>query len=221
MGDVISADRSADKHYEHSGFSSTITDSYASPSTNPRGITWTGSGVVRVSSDTGTGTETWSITAVNLNSDIGTGVDAILQSLSTRLEADTGNGQGMLIDLLKAIAKYSSDTGVGVDEVIDQFATVLQTETGSEVEAEAELLAMLGESDEGVGADMASILAELADSDLGAGVEWAELLGEFLSDDSGVGTETEAATLVLFVLLKLLQEKGLDIELSQEGVGND
>src|SRR5680860_516120 len=41
MANVISADSNASLHYLHSGFSSTITSSYTSPSTGPRGITWT------------------------------------------------------------------------------------------------------------------------------------------------------------------------------------
>lgn len=42
MDNLISADSGANKHYKHSGFSSTITDSYSSPSTFPHGITWDG-----------------------------------------------------------------------------------------------------------------------------------------------------------------------------------
>jgi len=42
MANVISADSNVDKHYKHSGFSSTISDSYASPSSSPREITWDG-----------------------------------------------------------------------------------------------------------------------------------------------------------------------------------
>jgi hypothetical protein len=42
MANVISADSGADKHYKHSGFSSTILSSYASPSTYPSGICWDG-----------------------------------------------------------------------------------------------------------------------------------------------------------------------------------
>ena len=42
----MSSDYTADKHYLHAGFSATITDSYASPSTGARGITWDGSNVI-------------------------------------------------------------------------------------------------------------------------------------------------------------------------------
>ena len=51
MGNVISADAGTDKHYKHSGFSATITDSYASPSTSPTGITWDGTNVLSADSD--------------------------------------------------------------------------------------------------------------------------------------------------------------------------
>lgn len=50
MANVISTDSNADKHYKHSGFSSTITASYASPGSNPCGITWDGSNVLSTDS---------------------------------------------------------------------------------------------------------------------------------------------------------------------------
>jgi len=51
MGNVISADFDADKHYRHSGFSSTITDSYTSPGIQPWGITWDGDNVISADQD--------------------------------------------------------------------------------------------------------------------------------------------------------------------------
>jgi hypothetical protein len=52
MANVISADGTNYKHYLHSGFSSSISDSYSSPSTAPRGITWDSSNTI--SADSGT-----------------------------------------------------------------------------------------------------------------------------------------------------------------------
>src|SRR5664279_1700724 len=43
---VISADYSADLHYLHDGFSTTVSDSYNSPGSGPIGITWDGSNVM-------------------------------------------------------------------------------------------------------------------------------------------------------------------------------
>lgn len=40
MADIISADASDDKHYRHAAFTATIINSYASPSSDPQGITW-------------------------------------------------------------------------------------------------------------------------------------------------------------------------------------
>ena len=51
MANVISADAEAHKHYRHIGFSSTIADSYDSPSTGPTGITWDGTNVISASPD--------------------------------------------------------------------------------------------------------------------------------------------------------------------------
>jgi len=50
MVNVISADSDVDKHYRHTGFSSTITDSYASPDSYARGITWDGTNVISADS---------------------------------------------------------------------------------------------------------------------------------------------------------------------------
>ena len=49
-GNVISAGGWYDKHYRHSGFSDTITDSYTSPNSYPRGITWDGTNVLSAAS---------------------------------------------------------------------------------------------------------------------------------------------------------------------------
>ena len=46
MTNVISADFDADKHYRHSGFSATISSSYASPAGGPVGLTWDGANVI-------------------------------------------------------------------------------------------------------------------------------------------------------------------------------
>ncbi len=46
MTNVISADRSANKHYLHTGFSASISSSYTSPGAVPRGITWDGTNVI-------------------------------------------------------------------------------------------------------------------------------------------------------------------------------
>src|SRR5664279_2641977 len=54
MANVISAANDTDTHYLHSGFSSTITSSYGSPSTTPFGISWDGNNVI--SADGGTDT---------------------------------------------------------------------------------------------------------------------------------------------------------------------
>ena len=40
---LFSSDRDAAKIYKHDGFSSTILDSFSSPSTSSRGLTWDGS----------------------------------------------------------------------------------------------------------------------------------------------------------------------------------
>lgn len=51
MTNVISAGQAGDKHWLHSGFSDSITSSYASPGTTTRGITWDGTNVISADSD--------------------------------------------------------------------------------------------------------------------------------------------------------------------------
>jgi hypothetical protein len=50
---VLSADSTASKHYKHSGFSATISSSYASPSSTPRGLSWDGTNVLSTDGATG------------------------------------------------------------------------------------------------------------------------------------------------------------------------
>ncbi|MEA3357497.1 MAG: DUF2341 domain-containing protein, partial [Patescibacteria group bacterium] len=69
-----------------------------------------------------------------LEADTGIGADAILNSLSSRLEADTGVGVDALISLLEVIAKYSSDTGVGIYALVDLLAAISSSDTGVGVE---------------------------------------------------------------------------------------
>jgi len=45
-GNVLSADFYTDKIYKHSGFSTTITDSFSSPSTGQVGVGWDGTNVL-------------------------------------------------------------------------------------------------------------------------------------------------------------------------------
>ena len=45
-GNILSTDSSSDKVYKHSGFSTTISDSFSSPSDLPSGVTWDGSNVL-------------------------------------------------------------------------------------------------------------------------------------------------------------------------------
>ena len=51
-GNILSADSSAGRFYKHSGFTSTISDSFSSPSTSPVGSAWDGTNVI--SGDSGT-----------------------------------------------------------------------------------------------------------------------------------------------------------------------
>ena len=46
MGNLISLDTDADKISKHSGFSSTITDSFTTPTTNASGVTWDGTYII-------------------------------------------------------------------------------------------------------------------------------------------------------------------------------
>ena len=51
MANIIYADVVLDKHYKLSGFSDTISDSYASPATFPTGMTWDGTNVLSATND--------------------------------------------------------------------------------------------------------------------------------------------------------------------------
>ncbi len=91
----------------------------------------------------------------------------------------------------------SSDAGSGVDVLSSRFLD--SSDVGTGTDALVELLATILQSDEGTGTDA-----------------WSALLAELTGSDEGTGVETETATLILYLLLKLMQEKELNIELSQE-----
>lgn len=217
MTNVLSAGTFADKHYKHNGFSSSITDSYTSPSTAPTGITW-GEGTIppppvsKTSSDTGAGADAMSVSAAISESDVGSGADvnldvpasllktdtgaglgAISEQLSNRSETDTGTGVDALLELLKFIAKFSSDTGVGVDTILPLLAEIDRSDVGV---GEGKLSSRLfGSSDVGAGTDTISqLLVELIRSEIGAGEDKinSRSLANF---DLGIGMDARLALL--------------------------
>ena len=89
----------------------------------------------------------------------------------------------------------SSDEGIGADAIVEQLAALIEAETGSG--AEEGIIGLSG-SDVGVGADeLANLIASITESDLGS------------------GAETETIVISLYLLLKLLQKKKLNILISQ------
>jgi hypothetical protein len=192
MSNVISADLNTDKHYKHSGFSNSITDSYASPSADPTGITWDGryTSTPKTSSDTGTGADVNLDVPVSiLKTDNGVGLGAISEQLSSRSEADTGAGVDALIELLKTIAKSSSDTGLGADafvavgEILDKWSS----DTGSGIDAKLSLLAEINKSE--VGASVESIYSRsFVNLELGVGIDASVEVIDVLSEE-GVSIE--------------------------------
>jgi hypothetical protein len=169
-------------------------------------------------SDTGSGIDALSdLMAAIANAETGAGVDAILESLASRVESETGVGVDVLVSILKAIAKYSSDTGVGVDAITERLAELIQSDQGAGVEALGSRV--FGSEDEGIGVDAILELA-LAGSDTGIGSdELKALLATIHGSDTGTGVEAQAIDICICLLLKLLQKKGLNIELSQDQKG--
>lgn len=172
-------------------------------------------GVDKFSSDVGVGTDALSnLQAAVVNAETGAGVDSVLESLSSRVELETGVGVDVLLDLLKAIAKYSSDTGVGTDAILECLAEVVQTDQGLGIESLGSRV--FGSQDEGVGVDEILELA-LSGADSGIGSDDLKaLLVAVQESDTGVGKEASAVEIYIYLLLKLLQKKGLKIELAQE-----
>ena len=127
------------------------------------------------------------------SSDVGVGVDAQSELLSSRSEAETGSGVDIKSSLESAVIR--ADLGAGVDAILTSLASRSEAETGSGTDALVSLLKVIAKfgSDTGVGADVASdIIAEIENADVGAGVEAGTVskIINVLSDmDDGVGAE--------------------------------
>ena len=136
------------------------------------------------------------VQAAVINAEVGTGIDALIALIDVKIDSDVGTGIDTLTELLGNLE--DADAGVGVDVV-------------------AAILATLTNCDTGAGADICSnILAELEDSDLGVGMdELADLLAAVQQSDLGSGIETEIRVIWIYLMLKLLQAKKLNISTSQ------
>ena len=211
---VISADDVADRHYKHSGFSSTISDSYASPSSFPMGITWDGRfGVVeKYSSETGVGMESIiEQLASFIEAETGSGIDAEGERKAILIQTETGTGAEEEIVGLK-----DSEVGNGIGAISDLLGELEDSEVGSGIGAISDLLGELEDSEVGSGIGAISdLLGELEDSDLGVGIDsLRSLLAAIDDSDLGSGIETECVW--VYLLLKLLQKKELNVLASQK-----
>ena len=151
------------------------------------------------------------------SSDVGVGADAQADLIASRVEAETGVGVDVLVSILKAIAKYSSDVGVGADALSNLLSEIIQSDQGAGVEALGSRV--FGSEDEGIGLDEILELA-LSGSDTGIGSDKLKaLLATIHGSDTGTGVEAQAIDICICLLLKLLQKKRLNIELSQDQKG--
>lgn len=155
------------------------------------------------------------VQAAVINAEVGMGTDAILAALSSRSQADVGTGIDALIALIDV--KIDSDVGTGIDTLTELLGNLEDADAGVGVDVVAAILATLTNCDTGAGADICSnILAELEDSDLGVGMdELADLLAAVQQSDLGSGIEAEIRVIWIYLMLKLLQAKKLNISTSQ------
>ena len=170
--------------------------------------------IAKYSSDTGIGTDAIvEHLGALIEAEAGSGVEAEGERKATLLQTETGVGAEEGI-----IGLSGSDIGVGMDSLSDLLSNLEDAEIGSGVDAVNEILANLNDADAGSGSEaLSSLLGELASSDLGIGTdELANLIASITESDLGSGIETEIRVIWIYLMLKLLQKKKLNIKLSQE-----
>jgi len=115
------------------------------------------------------------------------------------IESDLGSGADETSSLTAEVE--NADVGIGADAILVSLSSRLETETGIGVDALVSIVNVKFSSDTGVGQDDWAVLAAIKDSDTGEGVE------------------SSIMVVWIYLLLKLLQKKGLSIELSQKKKG--
>ena len=169
--------------------------------------------IEKYSSDTGIGTDAIvEQLAALIETETGSGVEAEDEHKATLLQTETGVGAEEGI-----IGLSGSDVGIGIDSLSDLLCNLEDAEIGSGVDAVNEILASLNDSDTGSGSEaLSSLLGELSNSDVGVGSDsLVNLLAAITESDLGSGIETEIRVIWIYLLLKLLQKKKLNILISQ------
>lgn len=184
------------------------------------------------SSDSGTGVDSLtSLLATLTQSDIGAGVESLGSRILSALENGSGidafsqllanltkSDQGAGVDALVAILNilHKNDTGVGADALTTLLGIITQSDTGAG--AESLRSRAFSALDQGAGADaLSEIIATILKSDSGTGADTlSELIATIIKSDSGTGVETSIKEAYIFLLLKVLHERQVNITLSQE-----
>ena len=166
--------------------------------------------------DTGAGVDTITNFLAEIPaSDLGVGADALIEQIVAIVQSEIGGGSEDAV-----IGLRSADAGGGTDALANFIGLLEWGDAGSGSDALAKLIGRVDEVDSGGGVDAVSdLLIELWSSDLGTSVDTlAALLHGVGESDLGSGSETEIRSICIYLLLKLLQEKGLNMKVSQERV---
>ncbi|MCA1839820.1 MAG: hypothetical protein LC723_05760, partial [Actinobacteria bacterium] len=148
------------------------------------------------SSDTGSGSESQSLTVNLNNSDSGSGTES--QSISVQISSsDSGSGtesQSIVVTL------SSSDSGSGTDGQSVNQGTTNKNDSDSGIGTESQNIAVtFSSSDSGSGTESQSLAVTLSSSDTGAGTDSQSVNTgtQKSSSDSGTGTESQSIAVTL------------------------
>lgn len=136
--------------------------------------------------DTGAGTDTPTLIAVLSSSDTGAGSDTFNVSVPIGPATDTGSGSDVA-SLVAAIP--SSDTGSGSDSITGT-AKVSAADTGAGTDAPILAASLPVQADSGAGTDTSSLQAFPTAADGGTGADGSALVVAASGQDSGTGVDS-------------------------------
>ena len=154
-------------------------------------------------SDTGSGSDTISITVKRTITDSGAGVDtnSLLSQIQTQ---DTGAGTEVL-SVLAQILKQDSGTGLDIISLLAQF-TIQDAGAGSDSVNVAQGIVEKLIFDSGTGTETIALIAQALIQDSGSGAELLSLFVQRVIQDSGAAID--AVDIVAGVVQKLVQDEG-------------
>lgn len=137
--------------------------------------------------DTGSGTDSQSITVAVTQTDTGSGTET--QTIALAM-TDTGSGSD---SQSITVAAAQTDSGTGTDSQVTS-AALTQTDTGSGADAQS-IAVSFAQSDTGSGADSTSIAVAIGQTDTGGGTETQSISLAQTDTGSGVDAQTTSADL--------------------------